>query len=165
MFSVYKTHYKLLYIKLVELSRNIFFYKKIQLKDDFETRINLVFIHLSLILIIFKKKNKGQFPQEIFDNIFLNIEYHIRELGYGDVAVNKKMKTLLRIFYDILLKIRLTDNKYDTINKNVIKKYLEPQFGKQELLIDNLANYFEKFYYFCFELENNSMLKGQINFK
>ena len=75
------------------------------------------------------------------------------------------MKTLLRIFYDILLKIRLTDNKYDTINKNVIKKYLEPQFGKQELLIDNLANYFEKFYYFCFELENNSMLKGQINFK
>ena len=134
------------------------------LKDNFETRINLIFVHFSIILIIFKEK-KIKFSQEIFDNIFLNIEYHIRELGYGDVAVNKKMKTLLRIFYDILLKIRLTDNKYDTINKNVIKKYLEPQFGKQELLIDNLANYFEKFYYFCFELENNSMLKGKINFK
>ena len=74
------------------------------LKDDFETRVNLVFIHFSLLLIIFKNK-KIDFPQEIFDNIFLNIEYHIRELGYGDVAVNKKMKTLTRVFYDILLKL------------------------------------------------------------
>ena len=104
MFSVYKPHYKNLYNKLVELSRNIFFYKKILLKDNFESRINLVFIHLSLILIVFREKNKNNFPQDMFDNIFLNIEYHIRELGYGDVAVNKKMKELLRFFYDILLK-------------------------------------------------------------
>ena len=40
MYSVYKTHHKLLYSSLVELSRNIFFYKEIRLKDDFETRIN-----------------------------------------------------------------------------------------------------------------------------
>ena len=106
MFSVYKTHHKALYSKLVDLSRNIFFYKKTQLKDNFETRINLIFIHLSLILIIFKEKKKKDFPQDIFDNIFLNIEYHIRELGYGDVAVNKKMKALLQVFYNILVKIR-----------------------------------------------------------
>ena len=55
MFSEYKTHHKPLYNKLVELSRNIFFYKKVKLKDNFETRINLVFIHLSLILIGIKK--------------------------------------------------------------------------------------------------------------
>ena len=165
MFSVYKTHYKAIYNKLVELSRNIFFYKKIQLKDNFETRINLIFVHLSLILIIYKKKNKNEFPQDIFDNIFLNIEYHIRELGYGDVAVNKKMKTLLRVFYDILLKIRLVDAKKNIINKNVIKKYLEPQSNKQKQLTEDLANYFENFYNFCFELENNNMLKGEINFK
>tara|TARA_B110000967_G_C18824407_1_gene530523 strand:- start:34 stop:534 length:501 start_codon:yes stop_codon:yes gene_type:complete len=165
MYSIYKSHYKVLYSKLVQLSRNIFFYEKIQLKDNFETRINLIFVHLSLILIIFKEKNKKNFPQEIFDNIFLNIEYHIRELGYGDVAVNKKMKTLLRIFYDILLKVRLTDKENNIINKTLISNYLEPQCEGQKELIDNIANYFEKFYYFCFELENNSMLKGQINFK
>ncbi|WP_299214338.1 HAD-IC family P-type ATPase, partial [uncultured Dokdonia sp.] len=48
---------------------------------------------------------KKECPQKIFDNVFLNIEYHIRELGHGDVTVNKKMKILTRIFYDILLKI------------------------------------------------------------
>ena len=142
MLSVYKTHYNPLYNKLIELSRNIFFYKKILLKDNFETRINLIFIHMSLILIVFKEKKEKEFPQEAFDNIFLNIEYHIRELGYGDVVVNKKMKILTRIFYDLV-----------------------PQSINIKQLIDNLAIYFKDFYYFCFELRNNNMLKGEINFK
>jgi len=166
MFSAYKTHNNFLYSKLVELSRNIFFYKKIQLNDNFETRINLVFVHLSLILIIFKEKNKKEFPQDIFDNIFQNIEYHIRELGYGDVAVNKKMKILLRIFYDILLKIKVPFEKKNIINTKILASYLEPQSDtKSQPLINDLANYFEKYYYFCFELKNDSVLQGQINFK
>jgi len=120
---------------------------------------------MSLILIIFKKKNKNEFPQDAFDNIFLNIEYHIRELGYGDVMVNKKMKSLLQNFYDILLKIRLSNKKDFIINKNILIKYLEPQSEQPNQLIDDLVEYFDKFYYFCFELKNNNMLKGQINFK
>jgi cytochrome b pre-mRNA-processing protein 3 len=164
MFSTYKAHSNFLYNKLVELSRNIFFYEKIKLKDDFETRINLIFVHMCLILIVFKNKKKEEFPQDIFDNIFLNIEYHIRELGYGDVAVNKKMKSLLRIFYDILLKIRSSKNKDGSINKIVLGNYLRPQSSNSKQLVDDLANYFDNFYYFCFELKNNSMLKGQINY-
>ena len=164
MFSTYKAHSNFLYNKLVELSRNIFFYEKIKLKDDFETRINLIFVYMCLILIVFKNKKKEEFPQDIFDNIFLNIEYHIRELGYGDVAVNKKMKSLLRIFYDILLKIRSSKNKDGSINKIVLGNYLRPQSSNSKQLVDDLANYFDNFYYFCFELKNNSMLKGQINY-
>ena len=165
MFSIYKSHQKDLYNKLVELSRNIFFYKKTQLKDNFETRIKLIFVHLSLILIIFKEKKKDSFPQDIFDNIFLNIEYHIRELGYGDVAVNKKMKELLKIFYDILLNLRLPKKHKNTINKSVLKNYFELQLVRHDELSYLLVDYFEQFYYFCFEIENNSVLKGGINFK
>jgi len=116
-------------------------------------------------LIIFKEKNKREFPQELFDNIFLNIEYHIRELGYGDVAVNKKMKELLHIFYDILLKVKLPNTKKNIINISIIKKYLEPQTDKANQLTNDLASYFENFYHFCFELENDSVIKGKINFK
>ena len=101
----------------------------------------------------------------MFDNIFLNIEYHIRELGYGDVAVNKKMKELLRFFYDILLKIRLPKDKKNIVNKSIIKKYLEPQQEETKHLTDDLTNYFEKFYHYCCELEKDNMLKGKINFK
>ena len=42
---------------------------------------------------------------------FYNIENNLRELGFGDVSVNKKMKDLNKIFYDILLKIKLESKK------------------------------------------------------
>ena len=164
MFSKYKSHSNSLYIKLVELSRNFFFYKEISLKDNFETRINLLFIHFSLLLLIFKKKEEI-FTQEIFDNIFLNIEYHIRELGYGDVTVNKKMKILTRIFYDILLKINKSKtNKFQT-NPQILKTYFDINGENMSVLTDNLSTYFDNFYNFCFELKTENMLKGQINFK
>ena len=120
MFAFYNNHNNNLYNKLVELSRNIFFYKDIKLNDNFESRIMLIFMHLSIIMIITRKK----FPQNIFDNIFLNIEYHLREIGHGDVSVNQKMKTLNKIFYDILLKIESKKNGEFTLNINIIKKYL-----------------------------------------
>ena len=37
--------------------------------------------------------------------LFHNIENNLRELGFGDVSVNKKMKDFNKILYDILLKI------------------------------------------------------------
>ena len=114
---------------------------------------------------MFKESDRKKFPQDIFDNIFLNIEYHIRELGYGDVAVNKKMKELLRFFYDILLKIRLPNDQKKIINKVIVKNYFDPQHGQRDQLTNELTNYFVEYYNFCFELKRDSMLKGQINFK
>ena len=102
-------------------------------------------------ILIFLNKNKKK------NDIFFNI--------YGDVAVNKKMKLLLQIFYDILLKINYSKEGGIRINKSLISKYLKPEIKESEGLIEYLIEYYENFYYFCFELENNSMLKGQINFK
>ena len=134
------------------------------LKDNFETRINLIFVHFSILLIIFKGKKK-KFPQKIFDNIFLNIEYHIRELGYGDVTVNKKMKTLTRVFYDILLKFNKSKLEPFKANNEILKTYFELRNTNSSILIDNLSVYFNNFYNFCFELETEIVLKGEINFK
>ena len=165
MFAKYKPHNNSLYNKLVELSRNIFFYEKLLLKDDFLTRINLIFLHLSILLVIFKEKNNDKFPQDVFDNIFLNIEYHLRELGHGDVVVNKKMKLLTQKFYDILIKIKNKDTQHETINKAILEKHLELINTNKDENLDKLAVYFDDFYNFCFELNNNSVLKGVINFK
>ena len=106
MFSFYKTSYTELYTTIAKLSREKMFYNTIKLEDKLETRIYLIFIHFSLIFNILKKKIDKKITQDIFDNLFQNIEYHFRELGMGDVSVNKKMKDLNRIFYDILLKIQ-----------------------------------------------------------
>ena len=164
MFASYKRHNNNLYNNLVDLSRNIFFYKKCLLKDCFETRIVIIFIHLSILMLIQKKKNI-KLEQEIFDNIFQNIEYGLRELGYGDVYVNKNMKLLNKMFYDILL--RIDKNKSNPLNLNIeiVEKYLTQYSELKSQFLSEIKDYFENFHNFCLDLNNNIVLKGQINFK
>ena len=158
-----KKHNTDLYNTLLYLSRNLYFYNKINLKDTFETRIYLMFFHFSLILIMFKKK-KISFSQFNYDNLFHCIENNLRELGFGDIAVNKKMKDLNKILYDILLKINKSNDKF-TINKNLVLKYFadleNSNFDKYKLF----EQYFVNFYDFCFELSPENMIKDAIKFK
>ncbi len=165
MFSFYKRHNDKLYNSLVKLSRNIFFYKNIKLSDKFETRVVLIFFHFAIILKHYKINIKKNFPQEIYDNIFLNIEYNLRELGYGDISVNKQMKNLNKIFYDILIK--LNDDKYKQfkINHEIINKHLINNKEVNANINSILCEYFNSFYHFCFELDPKSVVEGRINFK
>ena len=163
MFSFYKKHNNKLYNKLTELSRNKFFYRDTQLMDSFQTRILLIFFHLSIILKISKKSNLKKKTQEIFDNVFQNIEYHMRELGHGDVSVNKNMKNLNKIFYDILY--NLDQDLYDTEkSKKLLLKYFFSKDKSDDEKATKLGNYFQKFRDFCFDLDVNNMLNGSINF-
>ena len=118
-------HENNLYIILLTLSRNIFFYKNIKLPDNFETRIYLMFIHFSIILIIFKEKGQ-KFNQKSYDLLFHSIENNLRELGFGDVTVNKKMKDFNKILYDILLKIKINkEKKIFKLNHTLIENYFD----------------------------------------
>ena len=165
MFAFYNRHNNNLYNKLVELSRNIFFYKDLKLSDNFETRIMLIFFHFSVILLKFRKNNNSKFPQKIFDNIFLNIEYHLRELGHGDVVVNKKMKTLNKIFYNILLKMEINNDSKLVFKKNIINEHFILNDNNNSKIVSKLEEYYGNFCNFCFELEDEIMLKGQIDYK
>tara|TARA_B110000444_G_C18387473_1_gene387726 strand:+ start:224 stop:562 length:339 start_codon:yes stop_codon:yes gene_type:complete len=107
---------------------------------------------------------KIPFSQKIFDNIFLNIEYHLRELGQGDVTANKNMKRLNKIFYDILLKLKIEDKKKFEINLSIISRHLAIESEDKSNIV-KIAKYLTSFYEFCFELNHESMLKGLINFK
>ena len=162
MFNI-KKHNTDLYNTLLSLSRNLIFYEKIKLNDTFETRIYLMFLHFSLILIIFKKK-KITFPQNKYDDLFFCIENNLRELGYGDIAVNKKMKTFNKILYDILLKINNSKNDIE-INEKLLKKYFS-EFDNLELdKYELFEQYFVKFYNFCFELSPKNMIKEALKFR
>ena len=122
-------------------------------------------MHFSVMLIIYKKKGK-KFDQKSYDYLFHNIEINLREMGLGDVSVNKKMKDLNKILYDILLKLetQLTQTP-SKINKNLIFKYFEvlknPKSGKFAIF----ENYLTDFYDFCFELPIENMVSSSINFK
>ena len=158
-----KSHNLDLYNTLLKLSRNLFFYNNINLKDTFETRVYLMFMHFSTILIIYKIK-KVNFPQNSYDSLFDSIENNLRELGLGDVAVNKKMKILNKIFYDILLKISKSKSAFELNSELVLKYFADLNNSKTEKYLF-FERYFINFYHFCFELHPETMIKDALKFK
>jgi len=123
-----------------------------------------MFIHFSIMMIIFKKKEK-KFSQKSYDSLFFNIENNLRELGYGDVAVNKKMKDLNKILYDILLKINNSENDSFKINKSLIIKYFNQLNDKDSQKYLDFERYLNDFYKFCFDLSLENMIREAIKFK
>ena len=162
----FKKHNNNLYNTALNLSRNLFFYKKLGLKDTFETRIYLMFVHFSILMIVFKKK-KSKFDQESYDNFFHSIENNLRELGFGDVTVNKNMKDFNKILYDILLKLDLSreNGKNFLLNMDLIKKYFESLNTKETNNLSHFVDYINNFFNFCFELPLDNMLDKANNFK
>lgn len=166
MIFKFNTHNNDLYNTLLTLSRNIFFYKNLQLQDNFETRINLIFFHFSIMMIISKKKGQ-KFDQKSYDSLFFNIENNLRELGFGDVAVNSKMKNLNKILYDILLKIEnndQNDKKFRVNSKLVLKYFSELKEPKNDKFL-KFETYLLNFYKFCFELPLKNMIEDVLKFK
>ena len=152
-----------LYNTLLTLSRNIFFYNKVKLADSFETRIYLMFIHFSILLIIYKKKGQ-KFEQKSYDSLFHNIENNLRELGFGDVSVNKKMKDFNKLLYDILLKLERNNESTFKLNESLILKYFTTLKNIKTTEYQLFESYFVNFYNFCFELPLDNMILKSLNF-
>ena len=66
MFTFYQKHNNKLYNKLVQLSRNKFFYQEIKLKDDFQTRALLIFFYLVIIIKTKKSDENKKILQKLF---------------------------------------------------------------------------------------------------
>ena len=166
MIFKFQKHNVNLYNILLTLSRDLFFYEKIKLPDTFETRIYLMFIHFSILMIISKKKG-SKFDQKAYDQLFNSIEYNLRELGFGDVTVNKKMKELNKILYDILLKLDALkeDTKNFKMNLFIVKNYLKALNDVENSKLTEFNEYFINFFNYCFEIPLDNMIEKAIKFK
>jgi len=158
----------ILYNKIVFLSRNKLFYTKLNLKDTFQNRINLIFIHISFLFVKIKHNNTNisfnEFYQNVFDVIFKKIELNMRELGHGDVTVNKNMKFLVKVFYNVLLNCEKYSNKSFDEKNIFLLKYLITNSDKKGVKYKDLVNYFDNYQAFCLDLSPDKVLKGELNF-
>ena len=141
-----------LYNYILLLSRNKIFYTNFKLADTFLNRIHLIFLHISFLFVRLKnvKKNNQfkQFNQKLFDLVFSKIEQNMRELGYGDVTINKNMKLLVKNFYNILLKCENYGKSNSDNKKMIFSHYLEPKNTNNTELIQ----YFDKYEAFCLDI-------------
>ena len=145
------------YNNLVHLTRNKILYKDFTSQDTFSDRLIIFLFHFAFFLNVFKSDSRKDTLQRVFDYIFKQLEISIREIGYGDVSINKKMKNYINIFYSILSKIE----KWDDLSKNAQNDIFDEYLGfKTKSLL--LPEYFENYRDYLKKNTFNSLLKGVI---
>ncbi len=88
----------------------------------------------------------------------------MREVGYSDMAVNKKMKFVINIFYNILLDSEKYVQKNVKDKNSYLLKYLSQNNDKKNSINITLVEYFDVYQAFCFDLGSDSVLHGDLNF-
>ena len=167
MYKQIKSQENKLYNKILLLSRNKLFYTKLGLGDTFQNRINLIFLHISFLFIKIKQKDNSRYKdffQKMFDLTFYMIELNMREFGYGDVTINKNMKFLIKIFYNILLNCENYKNKKIKNKHLFLLQHLTQNADKKGTYNIELVEYFDKYQAFCIDLTADSVLSGDLNF-
>jgi len=146
-----------IYNNLVKLTRNKDLYKDFKNQDTFSDRIIFFLLHFAFFLKVYKENNDKRLLQEIYDFTFRQVELSIREIGYGDQSINKKMKDYLNLFYGMIDKIHSWD-ELDTESRNsILVNFLDNSSN-----IEYLVKYFENY---SLNLKNNTLnsyIKGVV---
>ena len=138
-----KNEYLNIYSNLIKLTRNKKLYFNLKNDDTFSDRLIVLLFHFGFFLKVYKDEISKKEAQRLFDFIIRQIELSIREIGYGDVSVNKKMKEYVNLFFSILEKIE----KWKSLNIDEKKKTIGDLMNIKENN-DLFVNYFDKFYVF-----------------
>ena len=138
-----------IYNKLIKLTRNKNLYNS-KKQDTFYDRMVIFFFHLGFLLKVYKNIETKDNLQNFFDFCVRQIELSIREIGYGDATINKKMKEYINLFYSIVDRIDKWEDKDSNQRYQILKLY-----------VDDISNY-EKFVEY-FEKYRNKLTKITFN--
>ncbi|MDA9650910.1 ubiquinol-cytochrome C reductase [Candidatus Pelagibacter sp.] len=147
-----------IYNNLINYTRNKDLYKSLNREDNFSDRLTLFLLHFSFFLKNFKNDKNKTVLQEIYDFNFRQLELSIREIGYGDQSINKKMKDYINLFHSMVSEIHFWDNLNRQEKLTKFSVFLI-DFGN----IEHLLDYFEKFNENLSKKTLNSYLKSVNN--
>ena len=153
-----KNLYLDIYNNLIRLTRNKNLYNNKEL-DTFYDRMIIFFFHLSFLLKENKDKENSVDLQEFFDFCIRQIELSIREIGYGDATINKKMKDYINLLYSIIDKVHNWETINDKEKSEIFKKYIDISDNSQSYI-----DYFENFRDFLIKNSFKNLSKHIISF-
>ena len=143
---------------MINLTTNKSLYKGLEKQDTFADRLTLFLFHFAFFLKEFKHPDNEKILQKIYDFNFRQLELSIREIGYGDQSINKKMKDYINIFHSIVSDIHFWDNLTLIEKEKKISTFLS-NFKKIGYLVD----YFEDFRVNLSKKTLNSYIKSVSN--
>ena len=115
-------------------------YLSLNRSDNFSDRLTLFLLHFSFFLKNYKTEENKKILQEIYDFSFRQLELSIREIGYGDQSINKKMKDYINLFHAMISEIHFWEDLSRVERINKLSLFLT-EYEK----IDELVTYFENF--------------------
>ena len=143
------------YNNLIKLTTNKLLYKNLGKQDTFNDRLIIFLFHFAFFLKVFKSAENEKILQNIYDFNFRQLELSIREIGYGDQSINKKMKDYINTFHAIVSDVHFWDDLDIKKKKEIILNFLG-NFNN----IDELVEYFDKFIENLSKKTLNSYLKS-----
>ena len=146
-----------IYNNLVKLTRNKDLYKDFKNQDTFSDRLIFFLLHFAFFLKVYKENNDKKLLQEIYDFTFREVELSIREIGYGDQSINKKMKDYLNLFYGMIDKIHSWDELDMESRNSILVNFLDNSSN-----FEYLVKYFENYRLNLINNTLNSYLKGVV---
>ena len=146
-----------IYNNLIKLTRNKKLYK-LNKQDTFYDRMIILFFHLAFLLKMYKNIETKNSLQNFFDYCVRQVELSIREIGYGDATINKKMKEYVNLLFSVIDKI----NYWETID-NDKKKEIFKYFIDEIENVEYFVEYFDNYCVFLSKNTFNNLTKDILN--
>ncbi len=99
-----------LYRRIVKQARQPHFYAHWGVPDTVEGRFDMITLHMFLVLnrlrLAKNDEKAAALAQELFDEMFLDMDHNLREMGVSDVAVGGRVRKMAEAFYGRLAAYR-----------------------------------------------------------
>ncbi len=90
-----------LYTDAVRAARRPWFYSTLGVPDTLDGRFDLVGLHVFLLVDRLHREGAAgkALAQAVFDAMFADMDFNLREMGVGDMTVGKKVKQMMTAFH------------------------------------------------------------------
>jgi cytochrome b pre-mRNA-processing protein 3 len=90
-----------IYLLIVAKARQPYFYADLGVPDTVDGRFDMITLHAILVIeFIVQGGNASKaLSQQLFDEMFADMDRSLREMGAGDLSVGKKVRKMAEVFY------------------------------------------------------------------
>lgn len=153
------------YAQIVAKARQPWLYLNAGVPDTVTGRFDMITLHSFIVMEHLSRQGdkESEFNQLLFDEVFLDMDHSLREMGVGDVSVGKRVRKMSEIFYGACNGYRTALEESDpakalaeALQRNVLGKDISTE------KLDNLVDYSLQTIKQVEKLPVKSILKGKM---
>jgi cytochrome b pre-mRNA-processing protein 3 len=155
-----------IYTNIIKTSRNKRFFLDFNVEDTVEGRFDIIILHSFIVFNFFihNDDQKSSLPQMLFDHMFHDFDSSLREMGFGDIAVNKRMKQFIKAFYGRIENYSKSLSQYNELaDDTLLKKTILRNIYKDKEAHAEIINFWSKYIINNVSSINSKTLQENIN--